>query len=477
MPDGNQATGPAVEGVFLARPSFRVLRAGLLIFVLALCMRLPLALSRAPEAVSGSESINIVLSLVEHGRYADTFGPDSGPTAHCLPLNPMLQAAMLTLTGVGGLGAAFIIIMACAEISLAYALLPLLSRSCGLTAAPGVLAGLLGAALPLNFWAQSSGEFEYSLTALLLVAATCRVADAWVAGEPMSKARAAGTGCLMGLAALCSASAIPVFGLWGLFGLWRFRRGLRAYLTACAIAAALCLALLAPWALRNNAALGVPTWTRSNFGLELHLSNNDQATPLLAANMPVLKRLHPFHSREEQKKVRALGEYAYNRARLAEAEAWIAAHPGPFLSLTLQRMACLAVTPGDRPIQTLAGAVLTLLGVWGLVVLLRARHPAAWLFLGLLAGYPAVNLLIQVDGRYRFPIEWVLLLLGACALLTMRPRTERGIRDAAAIPLALSLGIMRYLTGIFGRTNPCPFPSTFLANSTCLSPAPSYRRS
>lgn len=416
----------ALASILSTIQALGVLKIGALIFVLSLGVRLPLAIGGAPDAVSGSESINIVLSLVETGNYAGTYGKGSGPTAHCLPLNPLLQAALLKLTGVGRAGAIAIVIMACTEISLAYALLPLLGRICGLRPETGALAGVLGALLPVNFWAQTSGEFEYSLTALLLVATTCLMAGLWVSGRPVSMGRAAGTGLAMGLGALTSSSVIPVFLLWALFGLWRFKGKLPEYLKGAAVAAAVCVAVLSPWALRNQKTMGTAIWTRSNFGLELQVSNNVNAKAWVEANVPAYKPLHPFHSRIEREKVRKLGEYEYNKGKLKEALDWIATNPGSFLRLTAERVFYLVFIPGYRLFQTVFFAVLTVLGAVGLAGSIRERRPEALLFVGLLAGYPAINSVIQVSARYRFPIEWVFLLLGAQALVKRLPTFGRG---------------------------------------------------
>ena len=47
---------------------------------------------------------------------------------------------------------------------------------------------------------------------------------------------------------------------------------------------------------------------------------------------------HPYLNEPESKRVRTMGELAYNRARMAEAKAWISTHPAAFAKLTLRRV-------------------------------------------------------------------------------------------------------------------------------------------
>jgi hypothetical protein len=160
-----------------------------------------------------------------------------------------------------------------------------------------------------------------------------------------------------------------------------------------AVAAVLVLSILAPWAIRNYRVLGSLIWTRSNFGLELQVSNNDTMTADLERNvrLPGFALLHPFPGSEERAKVRMAGEVEYQRSK--------------------QRLFWL---PDMRwPWQSVFEAALTLLGLCGLAFLFWKRHAFAWVATAVLVAYPAVYYVIQVSPRYRFPLEPILLLLAA----------------------------------------------------------------
>jgi type II secretory pathway component PulF len=70
-----------------------------------------------------------------------------------------------------------------------------------------------------------------------------------------------------------------------------------------------------------------------------------------------------------------------------------------------------------RTWQRLVVAAYTVLGLVGLAWLFNQRHPAALFFLAILLGFPVINIFVQASARYRFPIDWALLVLGCKFLL------------------------------------------------------------
>ncbi|MEZ5362911.1 MAG: hypothetical protein R2748_11355 [Bryobacterales bacterium] len=50
-----------------------------------------------------------------------------------------------------------------------YALLPALALVCGVRPSVGIAAGLTGALLPINFWAETKGSFETPLAGVMLL--------------------------------------------------------------------------------------------------------------------------------------------------------------------------------------------------------------------------------------------------------------------------------------------------------------------
>src|ERR1017187_10275111 len=47
------------------------------------------------------ESVLIAMSIAEKGTFANAYGDNSGPTAHCMPLYPLWQALLIRVFGTG----------------------------------------------------------------------------------------------------------------------------------------------------------------------------------------------------------------------------------------------------------------------------------------------------------------------------------------------------------------------------------------
>ena len=174
-------------------------------------------------------------------------------------------------------------------------------------------------------------------------------------------------------------------------------------------------AILLPWAIRNWAVLGSPIFTRSDFGLELQVSNNDLATADLEKNVrtPVFQQLHPTTSVEQGEKVRVMGEVAYGNEKKQEAYRWIAAHPGPFLGLTIRRVALFWFPRMHRLWQSAIEGAVSLVGICGFLLALKRKERIAWVSSPVMVLFPAIYYLIQSSPRYRLPIEPFTFLFGA----------------------------------------------------------------
>jgi hypothetical protein len=176
------------------------------------------------------------------------------------------------------------------------------------------------------------------------------------------------------------------------------------------------LLLLSPWIIRNQMALGSPIATRTNFGLELRLSNNDLAGPLERENYEngVYHVYHPLQSVREAEKVRELGEVAYNSQAMGAAVAWISAHPAAFIQLTAERIFYFWFQP--IPGQRIKAAWLGITSIFcfaGLYFVWK-QDPVLALLLGLtLLVLPLPNYLVHVGLRHRYPLDWM------CTLLTV----------------------------------------------------------
>lgn len=363
------------------------------------------------------EPVSIAISLAVRGAFADPFADaPTGPTAHTAPLYPLMMAPLIRVFGTGWAGSFAISILACAGASLAFALLPELSLALGLGAAPGLAGGLAGEIVILTFWAQTKGAFETSYTALCLVGLGILMGRC-VSRREYGTWPAAGLGIAGGIAALVHPVALPVLFGWLALAWWMARDARRAALRFAALACLATTLTMAPWAVRNRLALGSFVWTRSNFGLELALSNNDFSHPLLDDNLRDPRAFqHPFVVAAERDRVRRAGEVRYNSEKLHEALVWIREHPGWFCRLTAERALGFWFPPMLRWWQTAAEAALTLLALAGLVLMTRPRPAAAALLAWALLGASVIYYVVQVNSRYRMPVEPLLFLLAGYAV-------------------------------------------------------------
>jgi hypothetical protein len=168
---------------------------------------------------------------------------------------------------------------------------------------------------------------------------------------------------------------------------------------------------LAPWLYRNHAAMGF-VFIRSNFGLEFAMSNHQDSKATWLDNYQRIP--HPSTHLEDAQLIARIGEPAYNRMRLLEAFAWIREDPAAFLGLSAKRALYFWFQPRRSLIASLLASGMTLAALCGLYVLFqRRRRTIAWLFLLAWLSFSCVYYLIQFGARYRYPIDWSLLLLAA----------------------------------------------------------------
>jgi hypothetical protein len=355
----------------------------------------------------------IATSLANKGTYADAFGSGTGPSAHTAPALPIILAIIIRVVGVGLAGYLARSILAAIVSSAAYAMLPAMAVRCRLGLSPGVIAGLAGAAVPLNFFNQTAGDFDQPYTMLGLVGLCCILGGYW-ANERFSLRGGITLGLFSGALCLLNPAVMQVLAGCYLFGMLRFAKRRKELSIFMATVAAFMILFLSPWAYRNHEALGKAIWTRSNFGLELSVSNNDYASAQYEVNVLSPDSPHPLTQKKENDRVRQMGEVAYNQAKQKEAVSWIRSHPGRFAQLAMQRCLFFWFPLMKRWWQTIAEALITLFAIAGLLGLFMKKHPAFWMLLAILVFYPAVYAFVAVGPRCRLPIEPILLLIASC---------------------------------------------------------------
>lgn len=378
-------------------------RPGLWIFVLAFGFRATYIFATASYLdVESAELVRVARALATQGTYADPFGP-TGPTAHVSPLYPVLLSGVYRLAGSSP--QLWQELFAIALTSAGLALLPLVSVAGGMGQASGVLAGAIGAILPLRLWVETKGAWEAPLNALLVILLVLASLRAWP--WPWR-------GTVTGLVLLSSPSAsLVAVSRLALELLTPARR--QAILTGT-----MALVILAPWVVRNAVVFKAFIPFRSNLGLELAVANSATAVlthaDLLRAGS---KARHPSSNRDERARVESLGEVAYNAERMREARSWIAAHPVTFAKTTLRRVGLFWFTPVSEPWKAWSYGFLTCLGAAGWFVLYRRQVPMVAHIIPLWLGFPLIYYFLHADTRYSYPLHWT-ILLGAASLFTNR---------------------------------------------------------
>jgi hypothetical protein len=372
------------------------------------------------------------LSLAHTGRLADPYLIPTGYTAHVAPGYALLLAAIFRIFGTGYIAEIVKELVSSSAAAAQYAFLPLIAPALGIGRRAGIAAALFGAFYPVKFAAEVVGDWEASFAGLALVLLIWAVAATWRTRN-FTASRGAWQGLGWGAALLISPSLLPILIVTvalGFFLLGRRRPGqYLAYAAAMSLMTALCLA---PWAWRNQRVLGAPVFTRSNFGLELWLSNNDLAGPLEPENdsSRLYHALHPSENLREAEAVRRMGEVAYNRDRLRLGLRWIRAHPRRFAILTAERFLYTWFPRTGRPRDAVLWC-LTITSALGLTALWRSQRIFALLLASCLCAYTGAYYLIQVDVRYRYPIDWIVLITAAhflavaAAYVTARLRIEQ----------------------------------------------------
>jgi hypothetical protein len=385
------------------------------------------AVLAANQSGLGGEHLNIARALATDWSFADAYGTGTGATAHTMPIHPLLLSFVTRLFGGSPFEEHAYQIFCSLLSAIGYSLLPHLAVAGGLGRQVGIVGGLAGALLPVNFFSQSGGVFDGPTLVLailgLMLMYTHRVAEGrFDVPSGIQFGLASGVGCLV------SASVIPVIAAWVLVSLLRCRQQKRALLGFAAATTVCATLVLAPWAARNHFVLGQWIWTRSNLGLELQVSNNDLATADLEYNVrqPWFHSVHPHGGKEEAGKVQRMGEPAYNRAKMSTALAWISTHKDRFVALTLQRIWLFWVPNMLRPLQSVFEVLLTVFGLAGLALAMRRKVLLADLAACAFLAYPAIFYFIHTSPRHRYPIEPLLFLFSAYSVCSIWRQIVRG---------------------------------------------------
>lgn len=366
----------------------------------------------------GHEPACIAQALLDGRGYSDPWGQGTGATAWLTPPFPLLLALALKLGGgVTATTMAIVVTLQALASALTAVLLVRLAQTLGSPRA-GLLAGWLFALYPIAISNTFQLVWDTTFVALALTWVLERVLRPGT--SPLGNGLAYGALLVLNPAPTSLAPLLLGFT-------WR-RAGLKAAATFALAAVVLCL----PWMLRNQLELGAFS-LRPNLGVELRIGNHDEAD-----GRPVPFKYHPSHVPAELALYRELGEVAYSAENRGRAVAWIRAHPGTFVGLTARRSTLFWVSEPPShdtrqnsgkgaardPASWIKYASYVLAAVGALVALAKApleRDVRILLVLALLA-FGAPYYLTHVSERYRFPVDPLLVALGAVAVQHFRER-------------------------------------------------------
>ena len=414
---------PMLEAEHLARPAKRLVAVCLFFFVLALSLRVALVLALPNQGlIPPREMERVAQSWAKYGSLANPYATPTGPTAHVAPVYPVLLGTVYRVFGTGSRGRFAQAMLSCTLSALRSALVLPLALAIGL----GWRAGIIGAALSVPyisaFNTELRGGWEAPLAALLLMAVVW-LAYRFSERPDFGSRKAIALGLFAGATLLTCPIFLPVFVLLitaaislrkcslSQFGVWAIVLGASAGV------------VVAPWALRNWRVLGHPVMLRSNFGLELSLAYNNSG--YTSALDPHVLDMHPAISPEVSLQVAKLGEIAFNERRYREAVFWIEGHPGKSLRLLEAHIVYFWFPPAQVTLFRVMLAGLTVcsgLGWWAM----RAQSPRAAALIGMVwIAFPVIYYVTYWSSRYRYPMDWTLLLATAALLDLLGKRFSR----------------------------------------------------
>ena len=381
----------------------------------------------------GWEMGRVARALATGYGYADPFIGHTGPTAWVPPLYPLLIAAIFKIAGVYTAASAWIILTINSFFSAAVvpAIYEIAARcyNCKIAIWSAWLWALYPAALQYAIhwvWEMSLTTmlFSFVLVLALRIRGIDEVPDA---EERQTTRRWLLFGFLWGLIAISNSSLLlflPACGLWILLG----TSNKSAAIARAALASVLFFAVIAPWIYRNWTVFHVFIPMRSNLGAEFYAGSGPGSNGFpFVATLPLVER-DPETMRYE-----ALGEITWVREQGAKAKAYIDAHPAHFAFITLKRIYFYWVSvphPDERSpwgefFRELNYCFLSITSCLGLLLSLRNRTPAAWLFTWAFVLLPLTYYFVTVNARFRHPLEPLIAIFSVYLFQSARPRQSQ----------------------------------------------------
>jgi hypothetical protein len=392
-------------------------RACILVFVVALLFRLGLvAATNQIHQFPRKEMVRIAMVFAARGELADPFAAPTGPTALASPVYPIFLGTIFRIFGTGVAAEVVKCLLTSAVSALRCALIPWLAVCLGLSLRTGMIGGLMSAFYVGALATDIKGDWAEAYAATAMVALFFAAIRIWGDGR-LNLRRAAALGFWWGLTLLLSPALASVLGSFILVGAVRFlRESPRQYVQFVAVLGVVAALVISPWPIRNAIRLGSPIWAKDNFGIMLLNSNHPGAGWDVFGNEAFIETTTPSWVPAVALKLKAVGEVAYDKSQAEEAKRWIRDNPETFARLVALRAFHFWFPPGQNVVHTVLEWSLTLVSIAGLYLLYGKHRAAALLILGIWLLYPPVYYIMLWSSRYRYPINWTLMLTAAVAI-------------------------------------------------------------
>jgi 4-amino-4-deoxy-L-arabinose transferase-like glycosyltransferase len=380
------------------------------IVLVAFLLRLAVLMPRVRHFhYENDESTNISVSLAGGQGFANPFGVKTGPTSWLPPMYQWIMAGVFKVFGIKTkLSAALILALNCLFDSVTVIALFLVAlRTFGEKIA--WWSAWTWALFPYAIYWAIHTNWDTCLSTMVMTFAF------WLTLEC---ARGVGWktwawfGIVWGVSALSNTATLAFLPFAALWILWRRRQELAPTLVKGLVAAAICIAMVTPWLVRDYRVFHKFVPIRGNFGLELYIGN----TP--GANGTWQWWMHPSQNVLEMRQYLALGETAYVAEKKREAMALIRSDPARFAKVSLFRFVYYwAGVPRAEKYEIIEDLRQSLflgfsvLAIWGAIRTWRQRVPGAALYVLLLLSFPTVYYFVFPHARYRHPIDPELVVL------------------------------------------------------------------
>ncbi len=383
----------------------------------------------------------VARSIATGKGFSSPYVGETGPTAWFPPLYPYLLAGVFKVFGLFTKASA-IAILTINSLFSALTVIPVVGiarRTSGERVAR--YAGWIWVFFPYAIWAAAERIWENSLTTLFLALLIwCTLA----LDERATRRRWIGYGLLWGVATLSNPAVLAVLPFVLGWLCWRRRQRQQSWRSAVALTVVALVAVAAPWDIRNYVVLHRVLPLRDNFWVEVRVGNTGDISDIYP------DWAIPSTSPAQWHELHRVGETAYIAEMRALALRFIRENPGVFLWLCGKRFAFIwtgywsfdPAYASHEPLQIpnmFFCSTLTALMLCGLVLLWRNRREHFVPYAAVMGAYPAVYYITHPTMDYRHPIDPVLVVLIAYALVSFRDRRRETTPDRTANAEILSV--------------------------------------